>query len=110
MRRASDGPAPLTASIAVASAPVSFGAVEVTVGVDPHVPDAISVLDAVQRDGYEGIDLGPVGYLGSKDDLRERLGIRGLHLSGGYVAMPFSDPAGMDAAIAELQTMLDLVD
>jgi len=74
------------------------------------VPDAISVLDAVQRDGYEGIDLGPVGYLGSKTDLRTRLEARGLHLSGGYVAMPFSDPAGMDAAIAELRTMLDVFD
>jgi inosose dehydratase len=100
----------LTGSIAVASAPVSFGAFEVTVGIDPHVPDAISVLDAVQRDGYEGIDLGPVGYLGSTTDLRERLRTRGLHLSGGYVAMPFSDPAGMDAAIDELRTMLDLFD
>ncbi len=100
----------LTGSIAVASAPVSFGAFEVTVGIDPHVPDATSVLDAVQRDGYEGIDLGPVGYLGSKNDLRTRLEARGLHLSGGYVAMPFSDPAGMYAAIAELRTMLELFD
>jgi inosose dehydratase len=98
------------ASIAVASAPVSFGAFEVTVGVDPYVPDATSVLDAVQADGYEGIDLGPIGYLGSKKDLRERLRSRGLHLSGGYVALPFSDPAGMDAAIDELGTVLDLFD
>jgi inosose dehydratase len=74
------------------------------------VPDATSVLDAVQRDGYEGIDLGPPGYLGTRNDLRERLAARGLHLSGGYVAMPFSDPAGMDAARAELETMLDLFD
>jgi len=74
------------------------------------VPDATSVLDAVQADGYEGIDLGPIGYLGSKDDLRERLRTRGLYLSGGYVAMPISDPAGMDAAIAELGTVLDLFD
>jgi inosose dehydratase len=103
-------PTDLTGSIAVAGAPVSFGAFEVTVGIDPHVPDAISVLNAVQHDGYEGIDLGPVGYLGSKNDLRRRLAARGLHLSGGYVAMPFSDPAGMDAAIAELRTMLDLFD
>jgi inosose dehydratase len=74
------------------------------------VPNATSVLDAVQRDGYEGIDLGPPGYLGTRNDLRERLAARGLHLSGGYVAMPFSDPAGMDAALAELETMLDLFD
>jgi inosose dehydratase len=103
-------PLDLTGSIAVASAPVSFGAFEVTVGIDPHVPDAIRVLDAVQQDGYEGIDLGPIGYLGSKSELAERLGARGLHLSGGYVAMPFSDPAGVDAGIAELQAMLDIFD
>jgi inosose dehydratase len=74
------------------------------------VPNATSVLDAVQADGYEGIDLGPIGYLGSKNDLRERLRTRGLHLSGGYVAMPFSDPAGMDSAMAELGAVLDLFD
>lgn len=100
----------LTRSIAVASAPVSFGAFEVTVGIDPHVPDAMTVLDAVQRCGYEGIDLGPPGYLGTKSDLRQRLAACGLHLSGGYVAMPFSDPAGMDAAVAELRVMLDVFD
>jgi len=38
---------PLTPSIAIAGAPVSFGAFEVTVGVDPHVPDALAVLDRV---------------------------------------------------------------
>jgi inosose dehydratase len=108
--RPSARPKDLTGSIAVASAPVSFGAFEVTVGIDPYVPDAISVLDAVQRDGYEGIDLGPIGFLGSKNDLRERLRARGLRLSGGYVAMPFSDPAGVDAGVAELQTMLDIFD
>jgi len=110
IHRASARPRDLTGSIAVASAPVSFGAFEVTVGVDPYVPDATSVLDAVQREGYEGIDLGPVGYLGTKDNLAERLHTRGLHLSGGYVAMPYSDPAGMEAAIVELETMLDLFD
>jgi inosose dehydratase len=110
IRRVSERPADLTGSIAVASAPVSFGAFEVTVGIDPHVPDARSVLDAVQREGYEGIDLGPIGYLGTKDDLREHLGSRGLHLAGGYIPMPFSDPAGMEPAIAELRTLLDLFD
>jgi inosose dehydratase len=110
IRRQLARPRNLTGTIAVASAPVSFGAFEVTVGIDPNVPDAISVLNAVRQDGYEGIDLGPVGYLGTKNNLKTRLEARGLHLSGGYVAMPFSDPAGMDAAIAELRTMLDLFD
>jgi len=102
--------ADLTGSIAVASAPVSFGAFEVTVGIDPHVPDAVSVLDAVQRDGYDGIDLGPPGYLGTKEILREHLHSRGLHLAGGYLPLPLSDPAGMEPAIAELRTLLDLFD
>ena len=96
--------------IAVASAPVSFGAFEVTVGIDPHVPNAIGVLDAVQRDGYDGIDLGPVGYLGTRDDLRERLASRGLRLAGGYLPLPLSDPAGMEPAIAQLRLLLDLFD
>jgi inosose dehydratase len=100
----------LSGSIVVASAPVSFGAFEVTVGIDPHVPNAISVLDAVQRDGYEGIDLGPIGYLGTRENLREHLASRGLHLAGGYIPLPLSDPAGMEPAIAELGTLLDLFD
>ncbi len=64
----------------------------------------------MQREGYDGIDLGPIGYLGSRDDLRERLRSRGLHLSGGYMPLPLSDPAGMEPAIAELRTLLDLFD
>ena len=51
--------------IRVANAPVSYGAFEITVGHDPNVPDGISVLDQVAAAGYAGIDLGPVGYLGS---------------------------------------------
>lgn len=103
-------PEALRKPIAVASAPVSFGAFEVTVGIDPHVPNALSVLDAVQRDGYDGIDLGPIGYLGTRDDLRENLASRGLHLSGGYLPLPLSDPAAMEPAITELGTLLDLFD
>jgi len=103
-------PEDLRKPIAVAGAPVSFGAFEVTVGVDPYVPDAVSVLDAVQRDGYDGIDLGPLGYLGTKDDLHEHLRSRGLHLSGGYLPLPLTDPAGMEPAMAELRTLLDLFD
>jgi inosose dehydratase len=101
---------PTAARIAVAAAPVSFGAFEVTVGVDPSVPDPGYVLDAVEQDGYDGIDLGPLGYLGTKDDLRDHLRSRGLHLAGGFMPMPFSDPAGMPAAMAELTALLDVFD
>jgi hypothetical protein len=108
--RASGRPADLTASIAVAGAPVSFGAFEVTVGIDPHVPNATAVLDAIQRAGYSGIDLGPPGYLGEGDELRRGLEGRGLRLAGGYIAMPFSEPARMPAAIDELHRLLDTFD
>ena len=50
--------------IAVANAPCSYGAFEITVGVDPNVPPALTLLDEVSEAGYRGIDLGPLGYLG----------------------------------------------
>ena len=62
--------------IVVASAPVSFGAFELTVGIDPNVPDGVHVLDEVAGAGYGGIDLGPVGYLGVGAELGERLAAR----------------------------------
>jgi inosose dehydratase len=96
--------------IAVAGAPVSFGAFEVTVGVDPRVPEGEAVLDAVQRAGYAGIDLGPPGYLGDAARLRSRLASHGLTLSGGYIAMSFSDPAAMATGLDQLTTLLDLLD
>jgi len=110
MRRVSARPAHLTASIAIAGAPVSFGAFEVTVGVDPHVPDAITVLDAVHRAGYAGIDLGPPGYLGNGRELSDRLQRRGLYLAGGYIAMPFSESNRMPSALNELARLLDIFD
>jgi inosose dehydratase len=110
IRLVSTRPGDLTASIVVAGAPVSFGAFEVTVGIDPHVPDAIAVLDAVHGAGYVGIDLGPPGYLGKGGVLRQRLESRALHLAGGYIAMPFSEPARMSAGIDELRGLLDAFD
>jgi inosose dehydratase len=94
----------------VANAPVSFGAFEVTVGVNPNVPAGTDVLDAVARAGYEGIDLGPPGYLGTVDELPGRLTQRGLRLAGGYVALPFSQPHVLPAAIRDLEALLDIFD
>jgi len=68
------------------------------------------VLDAIQQAGYAGIDLGPPGYLGNGAELRTRLESRGLHLAGGYLAMPFSEPARMPAATDELRGLLDVFD
>ena len=53
--------------IIVANAPVSYGAFEVTIGFDPNVPDGDDILSQVSAAGYAGIDLGPVGYLGTTE-------------------------------------------
>ena len=64
----------------------------------------------MQRAGYAGIDLGPPGYLGSGEQLRRRLLDRNLHLAGGYIAMPFSEPDRMAPAMDELGDLLDIFD
>ena len=98
------------ARILIANAPVSYGAFELTVGIDPNVPDAAMVLDEVSAAGYAGIDLGPAGYLGQEDDLARALTGRGLALSGGFFELPFADPSAMAAAIRGLDDLLDVFD
>ncbi len=97
-------------SVQVANAPCSYGAFEFTVGIDPNVPDGLAVLDHVAQAGYAGIDLGPVGYLGDGAELGDRLAARGLTLAGGYVPLPFSDPAELASQIGYLDSMLDILD
>lgn len=96
--------------LAVANAPVSYGAFEITVGIDPNVPDPLTLLDWVREAGYEGIDLGPVGYLGDTDTLAARLGDHQLGLAGGYLELPFSDPEELEPALAQLDSLLDVFD
>ena len=97
-------------AIAVANAPVSYGAFEVTVGHDPNVPDGLSVLDQVAEAGYAGIDLGPAGYLGPAEVLGERLAERGLGLAGAYLELPYADPDALEATLPDLDTLLDIFD
>ena len=96
-------------AVLVANAPVSYGAFERTIGL-PGVPTAEAVLSAVAEAGYDGIDLGPVGYLGRAEQLRAALDTRGLGLAGGYVELPFSDPASLRGAWPELDAVLDQFD
>ena len=98
------------AGVWIANAPVSYGAFEITVGVDPNVPDPVALLDAVASAGYVGIDLGPPGYLGTGELLADRLSERGLGLAGGYLELPFSEPARLESALEELDELLDLFD
>jgi inosose dehydratase len=101
---------PGPAAMAVANAPVSYGAFEVTVGTYPNVPDAITLLDAVSSAGYEGIDLGPLGYLGRGQELADRLASRGLSLAGGYFELPFSEPDKLKEELPSLDELLDILD
>jgi inosose dehydratase len=93
--------------IRVANAPVSFGVFELTIG-KPNLPGPEDILDAVVGAGYEGIDLGPLGYLGNHDELRARLETHGLGLAGGWVQMRFSEPEGFEEDLQVLDRALDL--
>jgi inosose dehydratase len=96
--------------LTVANAPISYGAFELTVGIDPNVPDAEFVLDEVADAGYAGIDLGPVGYLGDGPVLAERLASRNLGLAGAYLEFPFADHSALEKLWPELDAMLDTFD
>ena len=94
----------------LANAPVSFGAFEITVGIDPNVPDPVGLLDAIADAGYVGTDLGPIGYLGTAEVLAGRLFERGLGIAGGFIELPFSRPEEFEPALEELDALLDLFD
>lgn len=90
---------------AVAGAPVSFGVFELTPeGADVLTPD--TMLETLAEAGYDGIDLGPVGYLGSGKDLRARLARHGFELSGGWVQLPFSDNDAFENSLVSLRAAL----
>ena len=91
--------------IRVANAPVSYGAFELTVGLLPNVPGPDEVLDAIATAGYEGTELGPVGYLGENEVLRERLAKRGLGLAGAFIEVRFGD----DDDLVNLDATLDVL-
>jgi inosose dehydratase len=97
-------------SIAAANAPCSYGAFEITVGIDPLVPEALQLLDDVSAAGYAGIDLGPLGYLGTPTELPGRLHERHLTLAGGYFAVPFSEPDKLVEELERLDSLLDTFD
>jgi inosose dehydratase len=96
--------------IVLANAPVSYGAFEITVGIDPNVPDPLTLLDWVHGAGYDGVDLGPLGYLGDVETLSARLAGRKLCLVGGYLELPFSKPDLITRELANLDALLDIFD
>ena len=94
--------------IRVANAPLSYGAFEVTVGRFPNVPGPDELLTEIAAAGYDGTELGPPGYLGEGDELRERLERHDLELTGGWCPIRFSEPEHWDDDLAELDRTLSL--
>ena len=89
----------------VAGAPVSFGVFELTpADAETMAPD--DMLEALADAGYVGIDLGPLGYLGTGTDLRDRLRRFDLELAGGWVQLPFTDDDAFEAALPSLEDAL----
>jgi inosose dehydratase len=92
--------------LGVAAAPVSFGVFEMTA--DGPLPEPDGVLAAIDQAGYDGVDLGPVGWLGTGTELADRLRRYSLTLCGGWVDLPYSDDAAFAVALPALDTALEV--
>ena len=81
-------------SIRIGNAPCSWG---VEFAGDPRNPPWTRVLDECRAAGYQGIELGPIGFMPEDPAvLGPALAERGLTLIGGVVFRPFHDPAKWD--------------
>lgn len=94
--------------IKVAGAPVSFGVFELAAGEGAELPGPDELCAILQRQGYTGVDLGPVGFLGRKQQLRDRLEKFDLELAGGWVDLPFADSAAFRESLRTLDAALDV--
>jgi inosose dehydratase len=82
-------------TIKIGNAPCSWG---VEFADDPRNPAWQSVLDECKAAGYDGIELGPIGFMPEDPAvLGDALAARGLQLIGGVLFRPFHDPAQWDA-------------
>ena len=81
-------------TLRIGNAPCSWG---VEFADDPRNPPWERVLDETLHAGYEGIELGPIGFMPEGPaQLGDALKSRGLTLTGGVVFRPFHDPAAWD--------------
>ena len=92
----------------VAGAPVSFGVDEIMVD-DAWMPEPEDMLDWIRDIGFEGTELGPPGYLGDSQQLRERLSSRGLELVGAFLPQHFSRNEKAETDRAWLAASLELI-
>jgi len=83
--------------IRIGNAPVSWAVYEAN---GPH-PSFERVLDAVSLTGYQGVELGPLGFMPTDPArLAEELDRRKLTLASSYLALPLEDPTERPTAIA----------
>lgn len=81
-------------AIKIGNAPCSWG---VEFADDPRNPLWQRVLDECKVAGYDGIELGPIGFMPEDPAvLGDALAVRGLQLIGGVVFRPFHDAAKWD--------------
>ncbi|MGH3002603.1 MAG: TIM barrel protein [Gaiellaceae bacterium] len=75
----------------LASAPVTWGVWERTVGRPDLIPP-VRMLETVQELGYAGLELGPPGYLGANGAaVATAIAPYGLDLVGGFAPLHFAD-------------------
>lgn len=95
-------------SIRLCTAPGTWGVEPV---VDPDQAPWQLVLDEVAAAGFDGIELGPYGYLPvSPDDLNHELSQRGLGLAGGFVMEPFHDANETERILSFTRRTCELLD
>lgn len=90
----------------IANAPVSFGVFELSDAPPPLTPD--EMVRALSEAGYEGIDSGPIGYLGTGSELADRLSGAGLLLAGGWVDLRYDDAEEYRKGLPALEAALDV--
>ncbi|MEV0167953.1 2-keto-myo-inositol dehydratase [Nonomuraea fuscirosea] len=90
----------------IANAPVSFGVFELSDAPPPLGPD--EMVRALADAGYEGIDSGPIGYLGTGSELADRLAGAGLLLAGGWVDLRYEDADAYASGLPALEAALDV--
>jgi inosose dehydratase len=91
-------------TLRLATGPVSWG---VDFADDADAPPWEDVLDGAAAAGFEGLELGPLGYL--PDDAAHELRARGLQLTGGFVFEPLHDPARRSATLSIARRTADRV-
>jgi inosose dehydratase len=87
---------------------VSFGVDEIIVD-DAWMPTPDDMLDWMVEIGVDGTELGPPGFMGTGDEVRERLTSRNLELVGAFLPQHFSRNEKADEDRAWLRDSLRLI-